>query len=537
MRRVVLALSAVLVSAVLAVSLSGCSSFGKVASKVNEVKEHITSSAPLTSKTFTASDLTVGEIAEPDSATVLVYMNGSDLESYDGEATTDISEMLASGIGENVNVVIETLGTSKWQNYGIASDHTQRYIVSNGKLKLVDDSLGQLDTTSAATLADFISWGVANYPAQRYMLLFWDHGGGSVYGFGYDEFQGDYAALTLDEIQDALAANPDVHFDLIGMDCCLMSSLEVCCVLAPFCDYAVLSEDFEPGLGWSYTGWMSAFEDNPAIGTVELGTAIVDEMIEDVSSNRQYGEATLALIDESLAPLLYSTWVDFAYENKSALLGTNYSQETMQQRGRLTSDARTTRPGGPGSWGGHDGHDGWGSWGGYGGWGGYDGWGGNWDYDASYVTMSDYYVTDIMAVASSIKTEKSAALESAVSNAIVRYNCTSGEMGMTGIGVTLPYGDADFYDELVRVYTACGFDRGYIDWLEDFVSARGVDNFYDYEAFDDRWYGWDYFLDEFDWYEWAWSNEDLWGRYEDSGWYDDWYDDFGGGWFDFFYRY
>ena len=151
--------------------------------------------------------------------------------------------------------------------------------------------------------------------------------------------------------------------------------------------------------------------------------------------------------------------------------------------------------------------------------------------------MSDYYVTDIMAVASSISTDKSAALESAVGNAIVHYNCTSGEVGMTGIGVTLPYGDADFYDELVRVYTACGFDEGYIAWLEEFVGASGVNDFYDYKEFDSSWYGWDYFLDEYDWLDWAWSNEDLWGQYEDSGWYDDWYDDFGGGWLDFFYRY
>ena len=43
-------------------------------------------------------------------ATVMVYMNGSDLETEAGEATTDISEMLSSGIGDNVNVVIQTMG-------------------------------------------------------------------------------------------------------------------------------------------------------------------------------------------------------------------------------------------------------------------------------------------------------------------------------------------------------------------------------------------------------------------------------------------
>ena len=40
---------------------------------------------------------------DEESATVMIYMNGSDLESEAGEATMDISEMLDSGIGEKVN--------------------------------------------------------------------------------------------------------------------------------------------------------------------------------------------------------------------------------------------------------------------------------------------------------------------------------------------------------------------------------------------------------------------------------------------------
>lgn len=125
-----------------------------------------------------------------DQATVFVYMNGSDLESEDGEATEDLCEMLAANISSQVNVLVETIGTKSWsKRLGIASDHTQRYKVEAGNLVLVDDSLGQLDCTSPDTLADFISWGAENYPANRYILIFWDHGAGPVYGFGYDEHQ------------------------------------------------------------------------------------------------------------------------------------------------------------------------------------------------------------------------------------------------------------------------------------------------------------------------------------------------------------
>ena len=41
-----------------------------------------------------------------DHATVFVYMNGSDLESEDGEATEDLCEMLAANISSQVNVLV-----------------------------------------------------------------------------------------------------------------------------------------------------------------------------------------------------------------------------------------------------------------------------------------------------------------------------------------------------------------------------------------------------------------------------------------------
>ncbi len=423
-----------------------------------------TPTAALAEENLLLNNLQATQVAtgEHKAATVLIYLNGSNLESEGGAASADINEMLASGIGKNVNVVIETLGTKEWQEHGIASDHTQRYLVNQGQLELVDDSLGQLDTTSSDTLADFISWGVENYPADRYMLIMWDHGAGPVYGFGQDEFQNEDEALTLDEMRNALEANKDVHFDFIGMDCCIMSSLETYYVFAPYCDYAILSEDFEPGIGWSYENWMSTLEKNPTVHTEDLGTTIVRDMVDTSEEDTENGgDATLALVDESAVPALYEAWIDFAYENENTLLGTNYSQEVTQhgRDGFIIESSESVRPGG------HDSCD-------------FDDW--------SFTTMSDYYVTDIMAAASSANSEKTAALEQALSDAIVYFDSTSGETGMTGIAVTLPYGDAEFYHELADVFTNCDIDADYVAWLENFVNAEGVDNYYDFSDFADE---------------------------------------------------
>ena len=337
-----------------------------------------------------------------DPVTVFVYMNGSDLESEDGSATDDLEEMLAAKTGDKVQVLIETVGTKDWsKRLGIASDHTQRYRLDGGKLVLEDDSLGQEDSTQASTLSDFIRWGSKNYPADRNLLIFWDHGAGPVYGFGYDENQAHEETLTMDQMRQALQ-NGGIYFDVIGMDCCIMSSMELCLGLQDYCDYLILSEDFETGIGWSYTGWLKALEDNTSLETPELGR----------------------LID----------WIFDA----------------------------------------------------------------NGDYD-----MSDYYITDIMAVAQNIQSEESKALEAALQLAVAYFACTSDEVGMTGLSVTLPYGDLDFYEELSDVFSNSGLEEEYVNWLGRFVRASGVQDRYDYEDwYENEWSGWDSLFMDFDWLIW-----------------------------------
>ena len=423
-----------------------------------------------------------------DQATVFVYMNGSDLESEDGEATEDLCEMLAANISSQVNVLVETIGTKSWsKRLGIASDHTQRYKVEAGNLVLVDDSLGQLDCTSPDTLADFISWGAENYPANRYILIFWDHGAGPVYGFGYDEHQSEDSVLTIDEIQTAIRQS-GIYFDIVGMDSCIMSSLELCCAMYNYCDYMILSEDFESGYGWSYTGWLNALSENTSISSEELGKIIVDDMIADNEENGE-GSSTLALIDESYMKVLYTAWADFAYANEPALLGENYSMHV--RGGRRAHPVLREK--------------------------------GLFDFlfdeDGDY-SMSDYYITDIMAVAQNIESKETEALAAAVNLSICYFNCTDDEVGMTGLSVTLPYGDSEFYGYLYPVFTGVGMDADYVGWLEKFVYAEGYNDYYDYESwYEDDWEGWDDYEDDWDWIDWLFFEDD--DYWEDDSW-DEW---------------
>ena|GEM_PF-415440 len=389
-----------------------------------------------------------------DSATVMIYLNGSDLESNAGEATTDITEMIRSGVGKNVNVIVQTMGTREWQDYGISSKTAQTYKVENGDLKLIRDDLGQLDCTSSETLSEFVGFCKDNYPADRYFFIFWDHGGGPVYGVGYDEWQSEDDSLTLAEMADAFSEHSDIRFDIIGMDCCIMASMETLYALAPYCKYALLSEDFESGLGWSYTGWMKQLEANPGIASPLLGKCIVDEIIKE---NDSYDDddysSCLGLFNVSTSKSLYNAWKAYAYKNEDALMGTNYSTAHMAK--------------GRGFW---------------------DMWG----FDESDVTLSDYYISDILALVESIDNQSTEAknLVSALKAAVAYYGHTAGKNELTGLAVSLPYGDSDFYNQLTVVYRAIGLDDEYIEWLGNFVYGSAYDDYYDYSGFEDSWGGW-----------------------------------------------
>lgn len=445
------------------------------------------------------------------SATIMIYMNGSDLETKYGEATWDISEMLSSGIGENVNVLIQTMGTRQWQDYGISGKTSQTWKIDNGELLPVRDGLGQLDCTLSETLSEFIDFSKSSYPAERYLFLFWDHGGGPVYGFGYDEWQDPEDSLTIAEMSRAFAEHPDVHFDIIGMDCCIMASLETCYALAPYCKYTLLSEDFESGLGWSYSGWMKKFEENPGMSTPLLGKEIVDAAIDANESSPDGDSACIGLFNESTVKNLFTAWKEYAYKNEDALLGTNYSRK-HRAKGRgergLPDDF--------------------------------------WGTDQSYVTLSDYYISDILALTENIdnSSDEAKALTSALKAAVTYYGHTSDKNELTGLAVSLPYGDPDFYKQLKSVFMEIDIDSEYVQWLGHFVTDSSYDSYYDYGSFASFWggwgdyeseyggnlsngsceYGYDYCSDECSGYEdeddtddWIYDyEEDIWYLYEDD---------------------
>ena len=166
---------------------------------------------------------------------LMVYMTGSDLESRCAAASNDIEEMIQSVPADgSLRVILLTGGAAVWHREGIPSEGCDMWEVTSDGLShvchLTDDSMGD-----ARTLSRFLTESAERYPADRYALILWDHGGGPLGGVCLDE-TADMDALSLEEIAEALenSAFHDNPLSLIGFDACLMASAEVASAVAPY---------------------------------------------------------------------------------------------------------------------------------------------------------------------------------------------------------------------------------------------------------------------------------------------------------------
>ena len=230
--------------------------------------------------------------------TILVYMVGSDLESGGGFASDDLIEMAAVGSTKNVNVVVETGGSKKWQIAKISNKVNQRWLVQKNDIKLVK-TLGNLSMGKQSTLQDFLVWGVKNYPAKKYAVIMWDHGSGAR-GFGYDENNLSDPSLTIKEINGALkaaTATSKQKFELVGFDACLMGNIETATGVKDYASYMVASEELEPGHGWDYTSALQALNKKPTSTGAEFGKAIVDGYKKQAIAQGTDSQITLAVVN------------------------------------------------------------------------------------------------------------------------------------------------------------------------------------------------------------------------------------------------
>ena len=322
-----------LLSMLLIVSLFGCSPIEETDSSWDS-----DSSSGFWENDDTQNTPLPSQTEEPGSEnwTIMIYMNGSNLESEAGEATANLQSLLSVSLPESINVILYTGGTAYWQNDVISPYYNQIWSVENGELVLLE-TLDAKSIGESATLSEFISYGQTYYPADKKALLFWNHGGGSVIGFGSDELF-DYDGLWLSEMSSAFEDSFDGQkFDLIGFDACLMASIETASTIEPYAKYMVASEEVEPGGGWDYTYSFSQLAQNPGMSGEQFGIEITDGYYNKYAGTTAEGIITCSVIDLSNIPAIEDLLAVFSED----LNGSIVTRENMAMLAKARQSAES----------------------------------------------------------------------------------------------------------------------------------------------------------------------------------------------------
>lgn len=148
------------------------------------------------------------------------------------------------------------------------------------------ENLGQVNMSSAYTLANSIEWAMKNYPSEHFMLIISDHGN-AWKGCAQDDSARGW--MNVPELKAGLAKAQEAtgkKIDVLGFDCCLMASLEVAYQVRDQASYMVASEMTEGGDGWPYSPIMGpdvlksvqrTLESKIDLSPKELATMIVDK--------------------------------------------------------------------------------------------------------------------------------------------------------------------------------------------------------------------------------------------------------------------
>lgn len=189
-------------------------------------------------------------------------------------------------------------------------------------------SIGQsnLDTGNPQTFVNFLQFVGENYPATRYGVTIWSHGGGWR-GIAADDTANSYWSMA--GLRSALSGGLQkigrTSYDALLFDACYMAQYEVAYEISDLAQVMVGSEEEIPSSGLRYADFLPNLRGNPSIATDAFARTVVD------SFNAYYVDAGSAHYDPSATLSAFRLGSAF----------TTFSNRVTQFADGLTQIART----------------------------------------------------------------------------------------------------------------------------------------------------------------------------------------------------
>ncbi|MFA5160721.1 MAG: clostripain-related cysteine peptidase [Elusimicrobiales bacterium] len=245
--------------------------------------------------------------------TVMVFMNGkNELEQF---AFTNFYQMERVGSDNDIQVVVEFGRMGNVANDGKWTG-CRRYLVkkANDTDKIsspVVETIPQCDMGDYKHAADFGKWAMSKYPAQHYMYILWNHGGGWTKAMdnqpakiiSADDETGNHINTPQ---MGALLKSLGRKMDVYASDACLMQMAEVTYELKDYASYVVGSEELEAGDGYTYDAFLQKAHGSD-MEAASLSKAAVDSYADHYTYM-----ATQSYVDSKTMPELVKKMDAFA---------------------------------------------------------------------------------------------------------------------------------------------------------------------------------------------------------------------------------
>ncbi len=253
-----------------------------------------TNTLTITAPQFSASTSVTAEARYPR-WTLMVYMaadNNLSLQGY-----FDLEEMEAAGFDPEVQVVVQgefspyymqldgvTPGLIGLDTYSstfryVLGDYPQRIPGIDGPVQY----MGAVNMASQQALRDFVGWAKSVAPAERYLLVPWNHGAGFE-GLLQDMTQAGNELMPLGEFRSALQGMPP--FDIVDFDMCYMGGYEVLDNMEGIAEFVIVSEELVPGPGLPYHLVLNAIQADPTASTESVAGMLVNTFADYYEGSR-----------------------------------------------------------------------------------------------------------------------------------------------------------------------------------------------------------------------------------------------------------
>ncbi len=217
--------------------------------------------------------------------TIMVFLNAkNDLERF---GIQDMNEMERVGSNSKVNIVVEMgrmegydSSNGDWKGvrrFYIESDIVRDPLGTTINSPMIEN-LGSINMGDYREVIKFVKWAKTRYPAKKYMLILWNHGGGwtkdnpvADKGISYDEETGN----NIDTPQLGKIVREAGKLDILASDACLMQMAEIAAEVRGGADFLVGSEETEPGAGYTYYKILAPLAVNPYMTPEALSKLIV----------------------------------------------------------------------------------------------------------------------------------------------------------------------------------------------------------------------------------------------------------------------